>query len=178
MLKKGSFMVSVKPAAALLAVVLWGASGMCPSMHALAASQGTAVAASGQLSDDGLRQMLNGMGLEPKALSKGFLIAIKRDTWTYYIQLVLSENKEKLGMNSNLGIVENPDSVTAAQWKALMVANGDIEPSFFYFDAATKKLYLHRVLDNRGLTPAYVRSQIDTFISNLRSTADLWKFTK
>ena len=147
-------------------------------MHAMAATQGAVVTASGQLSDDGLRQMLDGMGLEPKALTKGFLIAIKRDTWTYYIQLVLSDNKEKLGMNSNLGIVENPDSVTAAQWKALMVSNGDIEPSFFYFDPATKKLYLHRVLDNRGLTPAYVRSQVDAFISNLKGTADLWKFTK
>jgi len=46
------------------------------------------------------------------------------------------------------------------------------------FDAKTKKLYLHRVLDNRSITPAFLRSQIENFVGNMKSTADLWKFTK
>jgi hypothetical protein len=171
-------MRNIKPAAMLFAVVLWGVTGVCPTMQARQASQSAPVAALSQLSNDGLRQMLDSMGLEPKPLSKGFLIAIKQDTWTFNMQLVLSANQEKLGMNANCGVVENPDGVTAAQWKALLVSNGDIEPSFFYFDAERKKLYLHRVMDNRGLTPAFVRSQIDNFIGNMRSTSELWKFTK
>ncbi len=171
-------MASIKSAAALFVLMFWAAIAASPTVPAVEASQGTPVAAPSQLNNDSLRQMLDGMGLEPKALSKGYLIAIKRDTWTYNMQLVLSENQEKLGMNANLGIVEDPDAVTAAQWKALMISNGDIEPSFFYFDAKTKKLYLHRVLDNRSIAPAFLRSQIENFISNMKGTADLWKFTK
>jgi hypothetical protein len=171
-------MARIKLPAALLAVVLWGGSAVCPTMQALPAAQTAAAAPPGQLTDDTLRTMLDGMGLEPKPLSKGFLIAIKRDTWTYNMQFVLSANKDKLGMNANLGMIEDADSVTAAQWKALMISNGNIEPSVFYYDPDHKKLYLHRVLDNRCLTPAYLRSQIENFISDMKSTADLWKFTK
>lgn len=135
-------------------------------------------AAAGALVDDGLRKLLDGMGYEPKPLSKGFLIAVKRDTWTINIQLVISPNGEKIGMNANLGVVENPDGVTAAQWKALLAANGDIDPSAFYFDATQKKLYLHRSLDNRGITPAILRQQIENFCGNMVDTSTLWSFTK
>jgi len=122
--------------------------------------------------------MLANLGLEPKPLSKGFLIAIKRDTWTLNMQLVLSPNLEKLGMNANLGKVDDPDSVTASEWKNLLISNGDIDPSAFYFDKDQKKLYLHRSLDNRAVTPEFLRKQIDNFGDNIKNTADLWKFTK
>lgn len=171
-------MAGAKSIATLLAVVLWGASVVSPNMHAQAASQGGAATVPAQLSNDTLRQMLDGMGYEPKAISKGFLVVIKRDAWTCNIQLVLSDNKSKLGMNANLGLVKDPDRVAAAQWKALMAVNRDIDPSFFYFDADSKKLFLHRSIDNRGLTPAYMRSQIEAFVENMKSTAELWKFTE
>jgi len=103
---------------------------------------------------------------------------VKRDTWTLNVQLVLSADKTKLGMNANAGIVENPDAVTAAQWRGRLISNGDIEPTTFYFDATTKKLYLHRALDNRGLTAAYLRGQIDILCGNIIGTGELWKFTK
>jgi len=132
----------------------------------------------GGLTDDGLKTMLDNMGFEPKALSKGYLIAVKRDDWTFNIQLVLSGDGTKLGFNSNLGAVEDPDSITAKQWRALLVANSDIDPSSFYFDEKQKKLYIHRALDNRAITPDFLRKQIDSFVGNIKSTSDLWKFTK
>jgi len=130
------------------------------------------------LSNDSLQTMLDQMGYSPKKLSKGYLIAIKRDTWTLNMQLVLSPDGSKLGINANLGQVENPAAVTADQWKALLMANGDIDPSFFYFDATQKKLYLHRSLDNRAIDPAFLRKQIDAFCDNMTATSDTWKFTK
>ncbi len=158
----------------LLAIAFCVALGNSPRLY----SQETKTVAAGALADESLRKMLDGMGYEPKPLSKGFLIAIKRDTWTMNIQLVISPNGEKIGMNSNLGMVENPDTVAAAQWKALIVANGDIDPSAFYFDATQKKLYLHRSLDNRGLTPAILRQQVENFCGNMVDTSALWAFTK
>jgi len=160
--------------ASLLAISFCVAFAISPRLY----SQENKPAAAGALADDGLRKMLDGMGYEPKPLTKGFLLSVKRDTWTINIQLVISANGEKIGMNANLGAVENPDAVTAAQWKALLAANGDIDPSAFYFDATQKKLYLHRSMDNRGLTPAILRQQIENFCGNMVDTAKLWDFTK
>jgi hypothetical protein len=133
---------------------------------------------SGQLTDESLAQTLTGLGYEPKKLGSGYLVSIKREDWTFYIQYVLSSDKTKLGFNSNLGSVEQPENVAAANWMELLVANGNIDPSFFFFDKNQKKLYLHRVLDNREITPAYLRQQTDSFCNNIKETGDAWKFTK
>src|SRR5437868_6343743 len=69
------------------------------------------------LTDDTLKTTLENMGYAPTALSKGYLIVTKRDTWTYNMQLLLSDNQTKLGLNANLGMVDNPDDITATQWR-------------------------------------------------------------
>jgi hypothetical protein len=130
------------------------------------------------LNDDSLTTMLADMGFAPKKLSKGFLIVAQQDKWTLNVQVVLSEDHTKLGLNANLGDVPNEQAVTAAQWKELLVANGNIDPSSFYFDTKQKRLYLHRSFDNRAVTPAVLKGQIDHFIENIRSTSSLWSFTK
>jgi hypothetical protein len=128
------------------------------------------------LTNDCLSQTLTQMGLEPKPLSKGFLVVEKQGTWTYNVQFVLSGDGTKLGLNANLGDV-NEAEVTGDQWRALLAANNDIDPSDFYYDPSRKKLYLHRVMDNRYLTPAILRAQLDSFINDMRSTDKLWAFT-
>ena len=165
-------------ATALFALVLWGSTVVAPLLRAQDANpieNRTTVAA---ISDDSMQQMLDNMGYEPKRLGKGYLISIKRDSWTYNMQILLSPDKTKIGFNANLGSVENPDSITAAQWKNLLISNGEIDPSFFFFDKESKKLYLHRVLDNRGINAAFLRQQIENFCGNIKETGDLWKFTK
>jgi len=171
-------MKNVISATALLAVILWGMTVMVPLLRAQEAGQNDKSLAVSALTDESLKQMLDNMGFEPKKVGSGYQIAIKRDTWTFYIHLILSEDKSKVGMNANLGVVENPDTVTAEQWKALLISNGNIDPSFFFFDKDSKKLYLHRVLDNRSITPSFFRQQIENFCSNIKDTGELWKFTK
>ena len=129
------------------------------------------------LNNDTLMKFLENMGLEPKKLSKGYLIAIKQDTWTLNTQFVLSEDATKIGLNANLGVVDE-STVSASQWMNLLVANADIDPSYFYYDKEKKKLFLHRSFDNRKITPAILRRELDRFCSNIRSTSELWKFTK
>jgi hypothetical protein len=128
------------------------------------------------LTNDCLGQTLMQMGFEPKALNKGFLVTQKEGTWTFYVQFVLSDDGTKLGLNSNLGDV-NEAEVTADQWRALLASNTDIDPSSFNYDPAKKRLYLHRVMDNRSLTPAILKTQLDNFINDMRSTSKLWGFT-
>jgi hypothetical protein len=159
--------------AALTGLMLLG------GLPAVAQSSSAGVAApAGGVTDAGLKEMLDGMGYEPRPLSKGYLLAIKRDTWTIHIQLVLSKDLTKIGMNANLGLVSDAASVPAATWLKLLADNGDIDPSAFYYDKDQKKLYLHRVMDNRAVTPAVLRRQIEAFCDNTRDTAADWNFTK
>ena len=121
--------------------------------------------------------MLDGLGYEPKELSNGYLITVQNEGWTMYIQVVISSDHTKLGMNANLGQVDE-STVTADQWKGLLAANNTIDPEGFVYDADTKKLYMHLSLDNRDMTPQTLRGQIDNFMSQIRSTESLWSFTK
>jgi hypothetical protein len=136
-----------------------------------------APSAASVLGDAGLHDMLESMGLAPKNLTKGYLVAIRQDKWTFNVQLVLSANLTKLGFNANCGMVDE-SAVSGGQWMALLISNGDIEPTCFYYDQERKKLYLHRAIDNRDITPAILRGELDTFVGNLRDTAKLWSFTK
>lgn len=169
-------MTKILSAAALAAVLLWGGN---PSSRVIQVQNAQGEPAAGQgLTDDALHQMLDNMGLEPKKLSKGYLLAVKQDTWTINMQVVLSGDGRKLGLNANLGKVEDPASISASQWMNLLVSNGNIDPSAFYFDKDQKKLYLHRSFDNRAITPAILRKEIDNFAGNVRQTGDLWSFAK
>lgn len=129
------------------------------------------------LDDTSLQQMLDGLGYAPKALSNGYLITVENEGWTMYIQVLLSSDHTKLGMNANLGSVDE-STVTADQWKGLLAANNDIDPEGFVYNADTKKLYMHLSLDNRDMTPQTMREQIDNFMGRIRSTESLWSFTK
>lgn len=164
----------------LLAVVLWGCTASIAIVHAAGGVQPSMRqdAAEPTLTNDSLKQALSNMGFEPKALSKGFLIVSKQDTWTLNVQVVLSGDSHKIGLNANLGTVEDPTKVSAEDWMNLLISNGDVDPSAFYFNKDQKKLYLHRSFDNRAITPAILKREIDNFCANIRQTAQLWKFTK
>ena len=149
------------------------ATAVCGSLLAFPFSQQT-----DKLTDDSLKSMLDNMGYSPSKLTSGYLITIKRDTWTYYLNFVISSDQSKIGINANLGTVEKPEEVTAEEWRKVLEANENTDPSFFYFDKDNKKLYLHRVLDNRGIDPAFLRGQVDAFVGNIHDSADAWKFTK
>ncbi len=174
-------MQKVFSATALLLIVLWGCTALSDGLHAQNTNQDPpkqAEVTSQTLTDDTLKTTLENMGFEPKKLSKGYLLVTKQDTWIVNVQIVLSPDGRKIGLNANLGKVEDPTSVSAPQWLNLLVSNGDIDPSAFYFDKDQKKLYLHRSFDNRAIVAAVLRKEIDGFTSNVRQTADLWKFAK
>jgi hypothetical protein len=144
------------------------------SLGALAVAGAAQAQSVRQLDNAGLVAMLTNMGLQPKALSKGYLVQIKRDGWTFSVQVVLSSDASKLGFNANLGALKNETGVSAQQWEALLEENGDIDPSTLYVDRDQKKLYLHRSLDNRDVTPDFLLNQLNNFVENIKSTEKLW----
>jgi hypothetical protein len=81
-------------------------------------------------------------------------------------------------MSANLGSVKDPNAVKASTWYDLLVGNYDLDPASFYFDPENKRLYLHRMMDNRGITPAMLREQFERFCDNIRGSEKLWSFTE
>ena len=130
------------------------------------------------LTAESLQKALDELGYGPRKLGNGYLISIKKDTWTYNMQFTISEDFSRLDVKANLGVIDRSEKITSAQWMSLMVANGNIGPSCFYFDKQAKKLYMHRVLDNRAITSAYIRQQTDEFCANIRETSTTWSFKK
>jgi hypothetical protein len=172
-------MITTLPGLLCLALLAGGpAESVPPPTPESTATEPAPEPAAGGLTNAGLQQVLTELGYAPKALSKGFLIVLKREgTWTVNLQVVLSPNLTKLGLNANLGMVDEA-TTTASQWAELLIANGDIDPSSFYFERQRKKLYLHRSLDNRAITPDFIRGQIEIFAADVTKTKDLWAFTK
>src|SRR5580658_4032040 len=92
-----------------LAIALWVSTAVVALVRAQDNSAKTAPVQSAQLpattalSNDSLKKLLTDLGYTPKPLSKGFQITIKKNNWTFNIQAVLSDNQEKLGMNTIAG---------------------------------------------------------------------------
>lgn len=164
-------------AVSIIAIVLWASTALIPIVKAQQSN--VDIRQSGiSLTDESLRKMLDDMGFEPKKLTTGYLISLKRDSWTYHMQFVLSKDGTRIGINANLGSIPRLDDITAAQWLSLLEANEDVDPSSFYVSKSNQKLYLHRTLDNRAISAAYLRQQVDYFCSNIRETQKAWEFTK
>ncbi|MGE5202803.1 MAG: hypothetical protein ACM3O6_12150 [Acidobacteriota bacterium] len=128
---------------------------------------------SGTLTKECLPQTLKSLGLAFQPTSIGYEVTIKQGTWNFYVQIVLSSDGTKVGFNSNLGDVDE-QKISAGQWMALLAANKDYDPSVFFYDAARKRLYIHRSLDNRNMTPVVLRTQIDAFLKDIRESEKAW----
>lgn len=157
---------------AAIAVSLCGFTGGLTGLPAMAQTTSHA------LDDASLKTMLDGLGYDVKPLNSGFLITYSVDTWSLYVQVVLSPDGTKLGLNANLGQVDDLSTISAKKWLELLEANGRIDPSAFYVDEANRKLYLHRVMDNRDVTPALLRGQFENFVKNITDNGDLWDLTQ
>lgn len=159
----------------IFAIALWGCTMLAGFVRAQQDSKPATFVIN---SDDDLKTVLDNLGLEPKQLSAGYLVSVKQDTWTFHIQFVVSGDKTKVGLNANLGEVKDPTAVTAAEWLDILKANEDLEPSIFYFGKKLNKLYLHRTFDNRALTPAIVKRELDNFCGHIKTAMGVAKFVK
>ncbi|MFI5384663.1 MAG: hypothetical protein ACHQ50_00945, partial [Fimbriimonadales bacterium] len=90
--------------AAIAILALLGAGARSPISAQLDGGQ--------ELTDDTLRSMLKGLGFEPEALDGGFAVSISRDGWVDTMLLTLSPDRTKIGINSNLGVVDKPDVIS------------------------------------------------------------------
>jgi hypothetical protein len=133
----------------------------------------------GSVTIESLNTMLDAMGYDPKLGnyndgSHYVTIAVPRSSYTISVSFDLSPDKSNIWLSVYLNDVKDPDKApTDTLLKLLEVENG-IWPTYISYNTSAKTLYAYRPLKNQDLKPALMRTTIESYLSNVESTASLW----
>ena len=144
-----------------------------------AAGLAQSVDAGVSLNQQSLGKMLTGIGYETEVKSDGhYTIVIERYNLHYRIATELSEDQTVLWMTTRLADLPEHSRVPASVMEGLLEASHDYAPTFFYICREEGEIGAHRLLNNRGLTPAVIRESVDRFLSSIAATEPVWNSRK
>ena len=111
------------------------------------------------LSVDGISNLLNTMGYEPKLStgddgSKWIDVTVVRGDWNIDETITLSPDGSNLWATVYFGDVKNPDKLSADLPLKLLNSNANVWPAYFYYDLDSKTLSLQQALSNDQLKAA------------------------
>ena len=126
-----------------------------------------------QLDAAGLKSMIEGLGYEVKDLvtdpgKEKYEFVVKTNGFNVPLGGEISPSKNYIWLTANLGAVK-----TSTKYEELLRANSAIQPSFFY---VTKSNYLMIALaiENRGVTPSWLKKGIDKVGNDVEAQASVW----
>ncbi len=139
--------------------------------------------AAAPLTDESLLTMLQNMGYDPKAdkLEKTtiYTITIEQGTWTYYIDVMLSNDKDQLWITSSVADVPADGKVPAEMLLQLLQENNDIGPAAVYYDKQFKKIKVGLpLLNHGGVSPASFRTYLSDYMKDVTAVQKLCDFPK
>lgn len=146
-------------------------------VHPLLAGQvkGNRPPVSSELNDATLKQTLVRVGYKPKTLeSGGYEVETKSGDLTVFMVVNLSKSGQKLWFTVNLGDMTETDKKDAARLYQMLQRNMLIQPAQFFINTK-HNLRLGAPLDNRGLTSAMIKKQVDQLATYVADSKDLWK---
>jgi len=143
----------------------------------------TPPATAGTLTVDGMKTMLENMGYEPKLAeyasgSKYIVCPITRGTWTFGFSIDLGPDGSMWWFSMYLGEVKEPEKATPAALLKVIESELAIWPSFFVYSSGVKGIFMYRPLRNADLKPAVLRTNLETMMGNVESTAAVWDTSK
>lgn len=134
------------------------------------------------LTDESLQEMLEKMGYEAKVekTNQGniYSVTIKRGTWTYIIDVSLSPSKTKLWLSGWLSVLPENEKIPVDKLLGLLEGSWTYGPAHFRYHKAFRQLNLGLCLDNREITPAVLRDQLENFMETMKKTELLWNAKK
>jgi hypothetical protein len=136
----------------------------------------------GVLTNEALEKMLTDMGYEPKASKSEdgkrtwYNLTIEQDNFTFVLDLSLADGK--LWFSCPLRKVAEPEKVPAEKLWKLLEENDTIYPGSFSYYAQRKQFFYNLAVENRDLTPAKVRSELDRAMGVMRRTYPDWDTSK
>lgn len=120
-----------------------------------------------------LKTLIEGLGYETKVLNseegkEKYEFTIKTADFNVPLGAEISPSKNYIWLTVFLGVSKPTHS-----FEELLKANGDIQPSFFYI---TKKgnLMMAVAIDNRQVTSAILKRNVDKISADVSSTSKTW----
>jgi hypothetical protein len=133
-----------------------------------------------RLTAETLGKMLRDMGYDPKVSTSAdksitfYKLVLERDNFTYVIDVSLDKAQKRVWLVCALKRVGAIEQVQAARLQKLLEENDMIAPAAFSYDKTRKQFFLNVAVDNRGITAAQLRAELDTLQSVVRRTYPLW----
>lgn len=131
------------------------------------------------LTVESLLEMLKNQGYAPKEEKVGtsqiYWVTVQRAGLSYNISFQISPNQEKIWAIVPLSDIAEPDKAAGGRLLKLLELNDTIGPCYFRFNRASKRLFLSRAMDNRAVTPANFRDNLERLLDRLVETKDAWQ---
>lgn len=130
--------------------------------------------ADGKLDDAGLKTMLTGLGYEIKEPGVGVYEApITAAGLNIPTRIFLSKSKTKIWLSVALMQKEGVDKLTRDDLQKILEKTVDVGPTHFMIENGWLKLKL--AIDNRAVTPAVLRSEIDYLAARVGESKTVWQ---
>jgi hypothetical protein len=135
------------------------------------------------LTDDSLKEMLENMGydvkVEKQEKTSVYTVKIDQGTWTYFINVALSNDKDQLWITSAVTDVPADGKVPAEMLLRLLEENDHIGPGAVFYDKKFKKIKVGMALLNHGgVTPAVLHTYLGDYLKDLAAVQKLCDFPK
>ncbi len=142
------------------------------SVLAVAGGQGAAVP--NRLDDAGLKATLSKLGYEVKEPgAKTYEIALAAAGLKIPTRVFLAKSRTKLWFSVALMQKAGVDKLTRDDLARILAANTDVGPCHFMIDGGWLKMKM--ALDNRGLTPAILRTELDYLAARVGESKAVWQ---
>lgn len=121
-----------------------------------------------------LREVLVGLGYEVKDLSteagkEKYEILTKTDSFNVPMGAEISPSKSYIWLTVYLGA-----DADTRKHRDILKQNGLVQPSQFYV-TKSDKLMVALPVENRGMTPAYLKDKISKLVGDVESSATVWQ---
>lgn len=131
----------------------------------------------GVLDSQALETMLKNIGYTPRLEKFNgadiYWVEVDRQGVRYTISFQVSPNNEKIWAIVSVSDI-NIKTASADRLARLLELNDTIGPCYFRYNAANKRLYMCRPLDNRGVTAAVFLDNLDRLVDRLVETKSDW----
>lgn len=120
-----------------------------------------------------LKELISGLGYEVKDLNSDpgkekYEFTVTNGGYDIPVGAEITPSKTYIWLTANLGA----DSDTKPH-RDLLKQNFKVQPSQFYITSGGA-LMIGLPIENKGITPTYLKSRVDKFAADVANSADLW----
>lgn len=127
-----------------------------------------------KIDDAGLKSMLTGLGYEVKEPGPStFEVPIVANGLNIPTRVFIAKSKTKIWLSVALITKEGVDKLTREDLQKILEANVSVGPCHFMIEGGWLKLKM--AIDNRNVTPAIMRSELDYLAARVGDSKAVWQ---